>query len=134
MRHEIYWAYIQMALGLSFVYTNEMALADFAAMDRGEPVAHENYVWTGNPLADQICAARGISRLRFVRLLAAPKPSRVQHWVFCDEIKKHFNEDFGLGWPKGRGLIVPRFERRKIRTIEFVPLSTILRPKAIAGQ
>lgn len=130
-------AYIKMALGLPCQHTDDMFWADYyAAWHRTSvlcscrklTVAHVEYVWTGEKLVDEICAAKGITRERFIRSMAAPKPSRIAHLIYNDELMTHFGKTLP-DWPKGQGLIIPRWENKQIVEIKFYPLRELLKPR-----
>lgn len=89
-----------------------------------------DYVWTGQELVNEICKARRITRERFIRSMAAPKPSHIQHLIFNDELQKLGHEPLP-NWPQGRGLIIPKWEGRTITAIHFHSLREILKPGEI---
>jgi hypothetical protein len=131
-------AYIRMALGLSWRYTEEVADEEHYRLCSNMPLCQcpkysplmVDYVWTHHDLVNEICTAWGISRERFVRSMAAPKPSLIAHQVFNDELEQFYGERLPA-WPKGRGLIIPKWKGREIETINFHPLNEILKPRRV---
>ena len=118
-------AYIRMALGFQLEYTVDQAAAEIEA----ERFAHIEYVWENNTLADEICEAWGISRERFVRSMAAPKPSGVMHLIFNSELAKRGLQPLSE-WPKAPGLIIPERQGERITGIKFMRLSEALNRKS----
>lgn len=117
-------AYIRMALGLPLTYSDEQMLAEATTGD----FASVDYVWANNPRVDEICAAWGIERTRFVRSFAAPKPSSIAHLVFNEELKRSGLEPLP-DWPQGSGLIIPERRGKAIVGIKFMTLNSVLRPR-----
>lgn len=130
--HKILDAYLRLALGLPIRYTEEMANEDVEKIFDNKEPSHIDRVWNDHPLVDEICAAKGITRERFIKSMAAPKPGLIAHLIYCDEIKQVFGETDLLPkhWPPMRGLIIPKRENGEIVKLEFHRLTELLKPRA----
>lgn len=115
-------AYIRMALGLPLDYSEEQM--EFEC--ESDVYATVDYVWTDQPVVDEICKAWGISRARFIRSMAAPKPGYIAHLVFNDELIKRGLEPLPQQ-PKGQGLLIPERDGKKIIGINFRTMKEILK-------
>lgn len=115
-----------MALGLSPDYTWDDIVREVEA---GQWDTFD-YVWTDQPLVNEICEAWGITRVRFIKSLAAPKPGTIFHLVMNDELIKRGYEPLPK-WPQGRGLIIPVWQNKTITEIKFHAMADILKPRRI---
>jgi hypothetical protein len=138
--HAILTTYLRMALGLPMPYDLETMQDDFYHIFAREPLcdcwyipeqAMFDYAWADDDTVDRICEAKGVTRERFIKSFAAPKPSLVAHLIYMDELQRRFGCTANLPkrWDSGRGLIIPKKENDEIVKIEFHRLSQLLKPR-----
>lgn len=86
---------------------------------------------------DRICAAKGITRRRFMQTLAFSRPTAIQNLVFCSELRRRYGSFTAPGFVDGRfvlskgyGLYVPVRKQGEIVELKFYPMRELLKPKS----
>lgn len=132
---DVFRDYMWMAQGetLNLVYTLEMENADFE--NPGNPLGYWPSWWLYERDLLRICEARGVRRLDVMRT-TAPKPSTIENWVYCAELREKygdlssivgFDTNGNLRLPRGAGIIGPVREDGEIVRINFWPYSRLFR-------
>lgn len=89
---------------------------------------------------EKICAAKQISRNRFIKSLAFPQPTTIQNLTFCAELRKRFGHITAPGFvdgkfvlSKGYGLYIPRKSQGEIVELKFYPMKELLKPAKLTA-
>jgi hypothetical protein len=129
-----------MALGMRVgPYTEDAAEKDAYDIltETGNP--YLAYVWDGSELMQKICEAKGITRARFIRSMAIPKPTKIQNLVYSSELRRMFDLSNEPGFidgvyqlPKGYGILIPKRKDGKIIQLELHSINKLTKPRVPA--